>query len=438
MHNQVSPQAHIEEHIPEPQSIEESGLTVGFLSDLALKLVYFRSEMTSGEIAETLALPYLGVMEHVLDFLKRENLIEITSTRGFGETGYRWVVTGKGSNRAVQALSRNRYMGPAPVRLERYNEMVHRQTMGELKVGPADVQDALAHLILPQATLDKVGPAINSGRALFLYGPPGNGKTAIAQAIIRMLKGNVYLPHAVFVDGQIIRVFDEVNHKPVPNPRDNGRRGGANNHDNSPLDRRWVLIRRPEIIVGGELIMESLDLVYDPISKTYEAPFQMRANTGLFVIDDFGRQAMRPQDLLNRWIVPLEERVDYLTLQTGKKLEIPFDQLTVFATNLDPRDLVDDAFLRRIRHKLKVDYPSEQLFWQIMKRECTNRNLELTTEAFHHLLQRHYRVQNRHLRSCHPRDILEQIRDISSYQGKPPVVSEQMLDAACEGYFADI
>lgn len=438
MHNRVSPHAHIEEYIPEPQSIEESGLTVGFLSDLALKLVYFRSEMTSGEIAETVALPYLGVMEHVLDFLKRENLIEITSTRGFGETGYRWVVTGKGSDRAVQALNRNRYMGPAPVRLERYNEMVHRQTMGELKVGPADVQDALSHLILPQATLDKVGPAVNSGRALFLYGPPGNGKTAIAQAIIRMLKGNVYLPHAVIVDGQIIRVFDEVNHKSVPNPRNNGRRGGPNSHNNGPLDRRWILIRRPEIIVGGELIMESLDLVYDPISKTYEAPFQMRANTGLFVIDDFGRQAMRPQDLLNRWIVPLEERVDYLTLQTGKKLEIPFDQLTVFATNLDPRDLVDDAFLRRIRHKLKVDYPSEQLYWQIMKRECTNRNLELTTEAFHHLLQRHYRVQNRHLRSCHPRDILEQIRDISSYQGKPPAVSEQMLDAACEGYFADI
>jgi predicted ATPase with chaperone activity len=286
--------------------------------------------------------------------------------------------------------------------------------------------------------LDKVGPAVNSGRALFLYGPPGNGKTAIAQAIIRMLKGYVYIPYAVIVDGQIIRVFDEVNHKPVHNHRNNGRRNGPNNHGNGPLDRRWVLVRRPEIIVGGELVMNSLDLVYDPISKTYEAPFQMRANTGLFVIDDFGRQAMRPQDLLNRWIVPLEERVDYLTLQTGKKIEIPFDQLTVFATNLDPRQLVDDAFLRRIRHKLKVDYPSEQLYWQIMKRECASRNLELTTQAFGHLLQRHYRAQNRHLCACHPRDIMEQIRDISSYQGTPPTVSDQMLDAACEGYFADI
>lgn len=438
MQDPASPEAHIEEYIPEPQSIEDAGLTIGFLSDLALKLVYFRSELTSGEIAETLALPYLGVMEHVLDFLKRENLVEITGTRGFGETGYRWVVTGKGSDRAVQALNRNRYIGPAPVRLERYNEMVQRQSLGELRVGPADVQAALAHLVLPQATLDKVGPAVNSGRALFLYGPPGNGKTAIAQAIIRMLKGNVYVPHAVIVDGQIIRVFDEVNHRPIRNLRKSGRKRVPNGQNNGPLDSRWILVRRPEIIVGGELVMESLDLVYDPLSKTYEAPFQMRANTGLFVIDDFGRQAMRPQDLLNRWIVPLEERVDYLTLQTGQKLEIPFDQLTVFATNLDPRDLVDDAFLRRIRHKLKIDYPDEQSYWKIMKRECASRDLGLSTEAFHHLIQRHYRMPNRHLRACHPRDILEQIRDISSYLGKPQAVSQQMLDAACEGYFADI
>jgi hypothetical protein len=428
----------IEKYIPESQSIDETGLTMGFLADLALKLVYFRSEMTSGEISETLALPYMGVIEHVLDFLKRENLLEITGTRGYGETGYRWLVTSKGSNRAVQALERNRYIGPAPVRLERYNEMVARQSLKGLLVRPADVQVALNHLVLSPALFDKIGPAINSGRALFLYGPPGNGKTVIAQAIIRMLKGTVYIPHAIMVDGQIIRLFDEVNHRQVDGQAVDGGRSGSGNHRNGNLDRRWIKIRRPEIIVGGELVMESLDLVYDPISKTYEAPFQMKANTGLFVIDDFGRQAMRPQDLLNRWIVPLEERTDFLTLQTGKKIEIPFDQLTVFATNLDPRDLVDDAFLRRIRHKLKVDFPSQEIYQEIMRRECQVRNLELPSDAFCYLMERHYRSQNRHLRACHPRDILDQIRDIASYLGVTPAVSRQLLDAACEGYFADI
>jgi hypothetical protein len=338
----------------------------------------------------------------------------------------------------VEALERNQYIGPAPVRLQRYNEMVTRQSLGDLHVQLEDVQAALSHLVLGKELFDRIGPAVNSGRSLFLYGPPGNGKTAIAQAIIRMLKGTVYIPYTIVVDGQIIRLFDEMNHRPQNNQPTGARGRGPNNHQNQRLDQRWIKIRRPEIIVGGELIMESLDLVYDPISKTYEAPFQMKANSGLFVIDDFGRQAMRPQDLLNRWIVPLEERVDYLTLQTGKKIEIPFDQLTVFATNLDPRDLVDDAFLRRIRHKLKVDFPSEEVYWQIMKRECQARSLDLPSDEFRYLMERHYRTQGRRLRACHPRDILEQIRDISTYQGTTPIVSKPMLDAACAGYFADI
>jgi predicted ATPase with chaperone activity len=434
----LGPQEQVETHIPEPQSIEDTELTMSFLANLALKLIYYRSELTGAEIAEALALPFGGVIEYVLEFLKRENLVEITGSKGFGETGYQWLVTGKGSNRAVQVLDRDRYIGPAPVPLKRYNEMVNRQTLGDLKIGPADVQEAFSHLVLIPELANKIGPAVNSGRAFFLYGPPGNGKTAIATSIIRMLKGTVYMPYAVAVDGQIIRLFDEVNHVRADSREADARNGpgGANNRNR--LDRRWVRIRRPEIIVGGELIMDSLDLVYDPISKTYEAPFQMKANTGLFVIDDFGRQAMRPQDLLNRWIVPLEERVDYLTLQTGKKVEIPFDQLTVFATNLDPRELVDDAFLRRMRHKLKVDYPDEETYRRILERECKARNLDLPPGTFSYLMQRHYRAQNRNLCACHPRDILDQLLDISSYLGTQPTLSNQMIDAACEGYFADI
>jgi predicted ATPase with chaperone activity len=427
----------IEKHIPEPRSLEETQLSLGFLADLTLKLIYYKSDMSSAEIAEALALPFVGVMERVLEFLKREELVEISGSKGFAERGYKWVISSKGAVRAVQALDRDQYVGAAPVPLDHYNEMVTRQTMGELRVGATDVRQALSHLVLTGEMVNRLGPAVNSGRSLFLYGPPGNGKTVIAKSIIRMMKGHVYVPYAVIVDGQIIRVFDGLNHKRVmdgngANPR---REGSIGPHRS---DARWVKIQRPEIVVGGELAMASLDLIFDPISKTYEAPLQMKANNGLFVIDDFGRQAMRPQDLLNRWIVPLELRTDFLALQTGKKVEIPFDELIVFSTNLDPRDLVDDAFLRRIRHKIKIDYPDERQYYQILQRECATRNLELTPEIFVYLMQKHYIDVDRPLRSCHPRDILDQITDITTFMGMRPTLSRQFLDAACEAYFAEV
>jgi hypothetical protein len=426
-----------ESYIPEPKSIEETELTMGFLTDLTLKLTYYKSDMTSMEISESLCLPFVGIMQQVLEFLKREELVEISGSKGFGERGYQWNITNKGIERALQALERDQYVGAAPVPLEHYNSMVLRQTIGDLQVGPDDVRRALSHLVLTGELINKIGPAVNSGRSFFLYGPPGNGKTAIAKSIIRMLKGQVYIPYAIIVDGQIIRVYDEMNHKIVKEPdQENQKRDISSG--TSRVDPRWIKIRRPEIVVGGELTMENLDLIYDPISKTYEAPFQMKANNGMFVIDDFGRQSMRPQDLLNRWIVPLELRIDFLALQTGKKIEIPFDQLIVFSTNLDPADLVDDAFLRRIRHKLKIDFPDEKVYYQILKRECAARNLELPPDIFVYLMQTHYMANSRHLRSCHPRDILDQIQDISTYLSVRPVLSKEMVDAACAGYFAEL
>ncbi len=439
LENEGAPsQVPIEQFIPRPNSLEEAELSMGFVADLVLKLVYYKSDMTSVEIADTLALPFRGIIERVLEFLKREEYIEVTGTKGFGERGFQWIISGKGSERAIQALDRDQYVGPAPVSLERYNEMVLRQSVGDLVVGPEDVQRALSHLVVAPQFINKVGPAVNSGRSFFLYGPPGNGKTVIAKSIVRMLKGTVYIPYTVMVDGQIIRLYDELNHRLAEDPQDENREGKVSLGSANSTDPRWVKIRRPEIIVGGELTMRNLDLIYDPISKTYEAPFQMKANTGLFVIDDFGRQQMRPQDLLNRWIVPLELRVDFLTLQTGKKIEVPFDQLIVFSTNLDPRDLVDDAFLRRIRHKLKVDNPDEKTYYQIMQRECAAHNLELTPDTFVYLMQKHYLAENRSLRCCHPRDIVDQIVDISTYFGTRPALSKQLIDAACESYFADL
>ena len=422
----------VEAHIPEPKSIEETELPMGFLADLTLKLVYYKSDMSSVDISETLALPFSGVMEQILEFLKREELVEITGSKGFGERGYQWIISGKGISRAREALERDQYIGPAPVPLERYVEMVHCQAMGDLKVGPADVRQALSHLVLSGDMVNRIGPAVNSGRSLFLYGPPGNGKTVIAKSIIRMIKGDIYIPYAIDVDGQIIRVFDEMNHKPAQEQE------GARSRAANRTDPRWIKIRRPEILVGGELTMRNLDLIYDPISKTYEAPLQMKANDGLFVIDDFGRQAMRPQDLLNRWIMPLESRLDYLTLATGKKIEVPFDELIIFSTNLDPRDLVDDAFLRRIRHKLLIDFPDEKIYYQILQRECAIRRMELPPEAFVYLMQTHYIAADRNLRACHPRDLLDQIDDIATYLGTKPILSKQLIDAACESYFAKI
>jgi len=423
--------APIESFIPEPRTVEETGLGMGYLADLTLKLIYYKSDMSSMEIAEALALPFVGVLQEVLEFIKREELAEISGSKGFGERGYQWSISSKGSERAVQALERDQYVGPAPVPLARYNEMVRRQTMGELRVGPNDVRQALSHLVLSVEMVNKLGPAVNSGRSLFLYGPPGNGKTVVAKSIIRMIKGAVYIPYTAIVDGQIIRIFDEMNHTRVVPPAADSR-SKASPVGTSRADPRWVQIRRPEILVGGELTMSSLDLIFDPIAKTYEAPLQMKANNGLFVIDDFGRQQMRPQDLLNRWIVPLELRFDYLGLQTGKKIEVPFDELIVFSTNLDPRDLVDDAFLRRIRHKIKVDFPDERIYYQILQRECAIRGIDLPPEAFVYLMQKHYIACNRNLRSCHPRDILDQIQDIAGYLSVQPVLSKQLIDAACD------
>jgi predicted ATPase with chaperone activity len=428
---------------PQPNSIAETGLTMGFLTDLVLKVIYFSGAITGQRLEEMVKLPFLGVIDKVLEFLKLEEYVDIIGAEGgFSERSFQYVITGKGRGKVHEVLDRNQYAGPAPVPLDQYVAITNRQGIGEITVDQPTIRQAFSHIVVNEKMLDKIGPAANSARSLFLYGPPGNGKTTIAEGIANMLGGAVIIPYAVEVDGQIIKVFDPLNHRvlqqnAVGHVEPAGPFGNAAGPAYFP-DARWVVCKRPQVMVGGELILEQLELIFDPVSKVYEAPFQMKANGGLFLIDDFGRQKCRPQDLLNRWIVPLEKKIDFLALQTGKKLEIPFDVLIVFSTNLAPKDLVDDAFLRRIRHKIEVPNPSPAEFRAIFQLVCKNKRIPYSDDGLRHLIQEHYMKAGRDLRACHPRDLIDQILDEAKYRHIEPSMSKELIDRACEAYFVKL
>jgi predicted ATPase with chaperone activity len=419
--------------------VEDTGLSDLWLQDLTLKILYFQGYLNGFQVAEAISLPFAGVMEHVLDNLKREKHVEVKSSQmGIGEGAYLYAITGAGIDRAREALERSQYAGPAPVPLEEYNQAILKQARGRTNVSQRDMRRSLAELTLSERTFHKIGPAVNSGTSMFMYGPPGNGKTSIARAIGNMTATeDMFIPYALYIDGQVVKLYDSVNHRlaPAENVTDTG---SGSLRSGSRRDPRWVKIQRPFIMVGGELTMAGLDLVFDDTNKFYEAPFQVKASGGVLLIDDFGRQQVRPRDLLNRWIVPLENRIDYLTLHTGRKVEIPFDVLVIFSTNLPPKDLVDEAFLRRLRHKIEIGDPSYDEFRKIFKFVAKDKGVPYSDQGLAYLLQKWYVAKDRKLRASHPRDICDQILDISRYLSTQPSMEQDMIDRAAEAFFVDL
>jgi predicted ATPase with chaperone activity len=428
--------------VPSPiQKIEDTGLSQLWLQDLALKIMYFQGYMSGFKISEAMALPFTGITDQILDALKREKFVEVRSSQmGLGEGAYQYAITGAGIARAREALERSQYAGHAPVPIEVYNQAIRHQDQGRVTITSRLLRKALAQLVLSENTFQRIGPAVNSGTSIFIYGPPGNGKTSVARAIGRMiLSTSMYIPYAIYIDGQVVKLYDSVNHQKAPEQETGGSSPGTGGLRSSRRpDPRWVRIRRPFIVTGGELTLTGLDLVFDDVNKFYEAPFQVKANGGILLIDDFGRQMVRPRDLLNRWIVPLENRIDYLTLHTGRKVEVPFNVLVVFSTNLPPKDLVDEAFLRRLRHKIEIGDPSFEEYREIFRRVAQGKSVKYSDQGLGYLLQQWYVKRGRKLRASHPRDICDQIIDIANFMSLEPSMTTELIKRAAEAYFVEL
>jgi len=416
--------------LAEPQKMDDLQIPQNIVIDIIMRLLFNEGNVALSRLVDVLKISS-RIIDEVMLWMQKEHLAEVSKAGSeLGRLGYVYTLTDAGKQRAHDAMDRSLYVGPVPVPIHYYTRSIELQTRQRRRVGGDHVKEALGALVLPKEFHRRIGPAINSGNSLFLYGPPGNGKTTIAQTIGKLIGGiePIWVPYALTAGGHIIQIHDRLVHKALP--IEGGRTG-----EMGRVDQRWGHFARPTVMVGGELKMEALDLRFDPVAKIYEAPLQLKANGGMFLIDDFGRQQVRPSDLLNRWIVPLENEVDFLRLLSGQTIVVPFRMLIVFSTNLDPKQLVDDAFLRRIQVKVEVAAPDEKLFYQIFVIMCKQFNISFERDAFVYLLQTWYRQNGRPMQAVHPRDILRTIQALCEYEGIQPKMTQELIDDACHMYF---
>ena len=408
----------------EPHSLEEAGLPASLVEALVCKLLSLCGTTSGRALADRLCLPF-GLLDPVFKDLRTRQIIVHTGSAALSD--YSYALTEQGRARAQTYFEACAYVGPAPVPLADYVLSVEAQTIRAEAPKRSQLTEAFADICVEQDLFETLGPAINSGAGLFLYGSPGNGKSTLAKRITMCFGQHIWVPHALIEDGQIIKLYDTAYHEAIENREDTLLRS-------SNFDRRWIKIRRPTVVVGGELTMDSLEVRHDPRANVSEAPLQLKSNCGCLLIDDFGRQRIEPAELLNRWIVPLEARQDFLTLSTGKKFQVPFEQLIIFSTNLEPSDLVDEAFLRRIPYKIEIDNPSAEEFHSLFQLYCKKFGCEYRPDVVDYLLEKHYQGQ-RPMRRCHPRDLLGQVRNYCAYNNLQIEMRPEYFDRVVDSYF---
>jgi hypothetical protein len=416
---------------PVPETLEDTGLAPSLLQQLILKKMYSQGDMLGRELSEALGLKF-SLIEGIIDFFKQQRFIEAKKSLGMGNSTVSFALTDTGRNQARECLESNQYMGLAPVPLDQYKDVVRKQRRAEGWLTPEALRQAYSKMVMTPRILAQIGPAVSSGNSFLIYGQPGNGKTFLAEALMNIDDSCVYIPHALDCQGTIVQVFDPLYHQPLQDTEE------LSVFSTGPqYDRRWIKCRRPFIVTGGELVLEMLDLSYNATSKVYDAPYQLKANNGIYLIDDFGRQQCTPAEILNRWIVPMERRVDYLKFMSGGKITVPFEAFLIFSTNQNPEQLGDEAFLRRIQYKMLLRSPDEQEFTTIFQRFCASKSLRHHDGLIPRFIDKHYRKVGRSFRRCHPRDVLSHAIDLIHFEKLPFELTDDLVDRAFESCFLE-